>query len=81
MNEKAKIILAGLRAKYPDQDSLGKKEAADELGIKVAALSSRMRKGKDLPKYIKTAGGSSRVRFPLQDFAVFLEAKAVTAGE
>jgi len=73
--------LAELIAKYPDQNSLGKKEVADELGIKVAALSSRMRKGKDLPRYTKTSGGSSRVRFPIADVAAFLEANTVTAGE
>lgn len=71
--------LAELRAKYPGQDFLGKKEVASELGIEVAALSSRMRKGKDIPPYTKTSGGSSRVRFPIANVAAFLEANTITS--
>ena len=65
-------ITALLHNKY-GKSVLSKTETANELGVSISTMTNRMRKGINIPNYIKEDGAANTsVVFPIKDVAEYL---------
>ena len=72
MDNSIKATMQLLHEKYGKM-ALSKKELANELGISLATVTVRMRKGISVPNYIKdNSAPNGAVSFPIKDVAEYL---------
>jgi transposase len=67
------LLLEKFNFKYPNRETLTKKELASELGVSVSSINHYIQLGEGLPSYIKFGNSEKgRVLFPIVNVVEYL---------